>query len=335
MATKQKNLVAVTPGGDITEDMLAGEYFWYSIPDAMQSLTKVRKAWRDCGLDVDRLPKERRMEHVFQEACRLVERRTVEDTIVEIRAEAVLHTAEEVVYQITRHVWDEKNRVIEHPKALRAIWNKKDLALKFERLESANGAVQPIEDAIRQHVEKNATKVPGHKIRTILRHYVEEVGAENMRGNAGAVYFMPKVNPQKADKDGNREVIDGREFVGRIIAMLNAIYGRADVHRVPCVNDEGQRAYLEQKFVENCSEDVENFRDRALELVESKGARSRGFRKDVVENMLSARERLVERKAKFEKILGREIESLDQDMSLADSALRLFLEAADAGEVVA
>jgi hypothetical protein len=333
MATK-KNLVAVTPGGDITEDMLAGEYFWYSIPDAMQSLARVRKAWKDCGLDVERLPKVRRSEHVFQEACRLAERRTVNGEIVEIRAEAVLHTADEVVYQITRHVWDQKNRKIDHPKALRVTWNKKDGTLKFERLPGAGDEVKSIEDGIREHVEKNATKIPGHKLRTVLRHYVEDIGAENMRGNAGAVYFMPKANRYRS-KDGQVVDIDGREFVGQVIAMLTSIYGRADVHRVPCVNDEGQRAYLEQKFIENCSEDVESFRDRALELVESKDGRARGFRKDVVENMISARERFVERKSKFEKILGREIQSLEQDMTLADAALSKFLQAADQPEVAA
>lgn len=327
MATT-KNLVAVTPGGDITEDMLAGEYFWYSIPDAMQPLAKVRKAWKDNGLDVDRLPKARRPEHVFQEACRLVEQRTVNGTTVEVRAEQVLREGVEIVYQITRHVWDTEKRLIEHPKALRVTFNMADQALKFERLEGTRD--EGVEEKIRNHVEKNATKIPGHKLRTVLRHYIEEVGAENMRGNAGAVYFMPKMNPQK---DG--DVIDGREFVGNIIAMLRQVYGTADVHRVPCVNDEGQRAYLEQKFVENCSEDVEAFRDKALALAESKIQRARGFRKDAIENMISARERLDERKAKWEKILGREIQSLEQDMKLADAALSQFLQAADQPEVAA
>lgn len=326
MAAK-KNLVAVTPGGDITEDMLAGEYLWYSIRDEMQPLAKVRKAFKDNGLDVDRLPKARRLEHVFQEACRLVEQRTQNGSTVEIRAEQVLQTGTEVVYQITRHVWDTENRLIEHPKALRVTFGKGDASLKFDRLE---GADEGIEEKIRNHVEKNATKIPGHKLRTVLRHYIEHVGAENMRGNAGAVYFMPKVNPQK---DG--DVIDGREFITNILAMLRQVYGTVDAHRVPCVNDEGQRAYLEQKFVENCSEDVEAFRDKAIALAESKIQRARGFRKDAIENMISARERLDNRKAKWEKILGREIQSLEQDMKLADAALSQFLQAADQPEVAA
>ena len=55
MSPKTKNLVAVTPGGDITTDMLAGWYLLYSIGELSVPLSRVRKAFKDHGLDPDRL----------------------------------------------------------------------------------------------------------------------------------------------------------------------------------------------------------------------------------------------------------------------------------------
>src|SRR4051812_24770789 len=132
MATK--NLVAVTPGGDITEDMLAGEYLWYSIPEDMLSLASVRRHVQALGLDLDRFPKERRMEHVAQEACRKVEGVYQNGTRTEIRAEMVLRNNVEMIYQITKHVADKEKRVVDHPKALRVVFSYEKQTLKFEPL---------------------------------------------------------------------------------------------------------------------------------------------------------------------------------------------------------
>jgi hypothetical protein len=323
-----KNLVAVTPGGDITEDMLAGEYLWYSIPEDMLSLASVRRHVQALGLDLDRFPKERRMEHVAQEACRKVEGVYQNGTRTEIRAEMVLRNNTEMVYQITKHIADKEKRVVDHPKALRVIFSYEKQTLKFEPLgETERHEVKTIEEAIREHFEKNATKMPGHKLRTIIRHYLEDIGAENVRGQSGGIYFVPKVNPQK---DGS--VIDGREFVGALLALLEAIYKRRpEAHRVPCVNDEGQREYLKQVFIENCADDLEKYRDELLDLVRAQqdGKRKRGFRRDVVARLVEHRKVIDARRAQFADLLQDELGELDRNMKLADAALKKFLTEAD------
>lgn len=320
-----RNLVAVTPGGDITEDMLAGEYIWYSIPEDMVPLVTVRRHVKTVGLDVERFPKERRLEHVAQEACRKVEGVYQNGKRTEIRAEMVVRNNVEMVYQITKHVQNKEGRVIDHPKALRVVFNYKKNDIDFEPLAKSRADREEIAEIwrrIREHFDSNASKMPGHKLRTILRHYIEEVGGENMRGRSGGVYFMPKTNPQK---DGS--VIDGREFVGQVVGLLTLLYKVPDVHRVPCVNDEGQRAYLKQKFIENCSEDLEEYRENLLDLVASTtdGRRKRGFRRDKVNNLVAQREAIEERRAKFADILQDELKELDRNMKLADAALRKFL----------
>lgn len=324
------NLVAVTPGGDITDDMIAGYYTWFSITEDLIPLAKVRKAFKDAGLDVDVLPKERRPEHVVQEACRRVEKITQNGHRVEIRAEQVDRTRDVLIYQITRHVQDKAERVIEHPKALRVVYTFEGGKLDFEALDGAEmGEVQTLADQIQEHIAKNATKMPGHKLRTIVRHYLEDAGAENMRGGSGGVYFIPKSNPiatwnrlYKHHSDG----IDGDWLITAMQEVLGTIYGvKADMHKLPCVNDEGQREYLKRKFMENCQEDLKAFRDECLELVADKDKRVRGFRADLRDRIINQRAQMDARRQQFAHILGDTMDELDRDMKLADSALAKFI----------
>jgi hypothetical protein len=326
----KKNLVAVTPGGEITEDMLAGAYMWYSIPDAMMSIGTVRRAVKEVGLDLSRFPTGRRPEHVAQEACRKVEGVHQNGTREEIRAEQVVRDADAMIYQITKHVQDKDNRVIEHPKALRVIFDIKKGTLEYQPLGGADkGEVQDLIDKINDHFEKNSTKMPGHKLRTILRHYIEAVGGENVRGQSGGVYFLAKKLGTPALE------IDGLEFSAKIVALLTALYKTPDTHVVKCVNDEGERAYLKRKFIENCSEDLEDYREKLLELVRTKGDRKRGFREDMRANLIEQRKAIDARRARFADILQDELGELDRNMKLADSALKKFLTEAGDDRAVA
>lgn len=327
MASK-KNHVAVTPGGPVTEEMLAGAYLWYSIPDPVVSIARVRRAMRAAGLDDSRLPKDRRPEHVVQEACRRVEGTFTNGARTVIRAEQVLHAGGELVYQITKHVQDTAKRVVDHPRALRVTYVKSTGELKFEPIDrTPRREVRDLEEKIQEHFENNSTKIPGHRLRTILRHYIEAIGAENMRGNSGAVYFMPKRNPLPEGKlrDFHGAEVDGMAFLDSVEQMLVGVYGYPEFHRVPCINDEGQRGYLQRKFAENCDADLEAYRDELIELVKEK--RSRGFRRDLVNNLIERRKQIDARREKFETMLQVKMTELDTNMKLADQALRKFLEA--------
>jgi hypothetical protein len=326
----KKNLVAVTPGGDITEDMLAGAYMWYSIPDRMMSIATVRRAVKEVGLDLSRFPTDRRPEHVAQEACRQVEGVHQNGKRTEIHAEQVVRDADAMIYQITKHVQDKDERVINHPKALRVIFDIKKGVLEFQPFDGADKSeVQDLIDTITDHFEKNSTKMPGHKLRTILRHYIEAVGGENVRGQSGGVYFLAKKLGTPALE------IDGLEFSAKIVALLTALYKTPDTHVVKCVNDEGERAYLKRKFIENCSEDLEDYREKLLELVRTKGDRKRGFREDMRANLIEQRKAIDARRARFADILQDELGELDRNMKLADSALKKFLTEAGDDRAVA
>lgn len=324
-----ETLVAVTPGGDITDDMLAGYYTWFSIPETSISVAKVRKAFKDAGLDAEVLPKARRPEHVAQEAIRKVQRVTSNGHREEIRVEQVDRNKNYLIYQVTRHVQDKENRVIEHPKALRVIFSFADDTLEFEPLDGAKAEdVQPLIDEISANYDANATKMPGRKLRTHMRHYIEAAGAESMR-DSGAIYFLTKRNPIRTSSKlyaHHGPSIDGGELLESFDQMLSMVYGRSggsDFHIVPCVNDEGQRAYLARKFMENIADDLKSFRDECIELVSVE--RSKRPRADLRDRLIDQRAAIDDRRARFQDLLGTTMSDLDRDMQLADKALTKFI----------
>jgi hypothetical protein len=187
--------------------------------------------------------------------------------------------------------------------------------------------VQHLIDEISAHYEQHHGHIPGHKLRTIIRQYVEEAGAENMRGGVGGVYFMAKQN-ELATWSKLRAFhgasIDGREFVERLRMTLEDLYGRApNFHAIPCINDEGQREFLKRQFIENCADDLREYRDACIELVTDNNGRAP--RSDTMTRMVQRRKEIDMRRAKFAEILGETLGELDQNMRLADDALSEFL----------
>ena len=333
MSPATKNLVAVTPGGDITTDMLAGWYLLYSIGELSVPLSRVRKAFKDNGLDPDRLPKERRPEHVMMDACTKSQRISQNGVREEIRAQQVTRDEHFVIYQMTRHVHDEANRVIEHPKALRVLFSFEDNSLAFEPLEGAGMVdVQGLADEIQRYYDEHQSRMPGRSVRTYVRHYIEEAGGERIRDGA---YFIAKTHVLGSGsklREFHGDTIDGAGFIESIMGALGQIFQTStpDVHDIPCVNDEGQRAFLKRKFIENCAEDAEQFRNDCMELIAGKEDRRRAFRSDKREGLVARRKAMDERRAKFEAIVGEEIGELNRNLKLADQALAKFLVEANA-----
>lgn len=337
MTTATNNLVAVTPGGDITADMLAGWYILYSIGEQSVPLSRVRKAFRDNGLDDSRLPKERRPEHVMMDACTNAQRVSSNGHREEIRAQQVGRDDKFVIYQMTRHVHDLKeNRVIDHEKVLRVLYSFEDNVLIFEAIGGhTQEDVQPLQEEIQSYFDAHQSLLPGRSVRTYMRHYIEDAGAEYIRDGG---YFIAKTHklgghadaPRRKALEALREFhgdeIDGAQFIASVKGALSQIYkGRPDFHDIPCVNDEGQRAFLKRKFIENCTEELKGFRDDVMGLVAGKDERKRAFRTDKRDGLVAKRAEMNARRQKFAEILGETLGELDRDMKLADQALAKFL----------
>lgn len=327
MTTATQGLVALTPGGPITDDMLAGYYVIYSIGEEAIPLARVKKAFADHNLDGSRLPKGRRPEHVMQDACTKAQRIHVNGHKEEIRAQQIGRNKDFLMYQLTRHVHDLANRVIEHPKALRVLYSFDDSTLSFEPLDGADMTdVQSIADEIQTYYDAHQAVLPGRGLRTIIRHYIEAAGGEFIRDGA---YFLTKTTPLTQNsklRDHHGDAIDAAEFIASVRGALAQIYKtEPEFHPIPCVADEGQKAFLRRKFMENAAEDLKEFRDTCVDLVKGKDDRIRGFRRDLRDRLVSQRTEIDERRARFAEVLGDTLEELDRDMQLADKALAKFL----------
>jgi hypothetical protein len=195
-----QGMVAVGKG---SKAKLLGYIAWFSIPQDPIKISTLRKAWVVAGLDPTPLPRDQRAADVFKRAMREQEGKVTNDdrTITQTDVVDVMQTESEIVYQISRVVRDFDEKVVDYPKALRAIFNKEHETISFNPLGQVSRAdVLPMMNQIQDYYDQNAKTVTGNKVRGIVRNYIQtdadeqsgKVGlsGENMRGQAGGVYFV-------------------------------------------------------------------------------------------------------------------------------------------------
>lgn len=323
MPTAVDSLVAVTPGGAVTEDMIVGWIFYYSIPDEYKPATTIQRAMKAADLPEEWAPRARQKVHVFQEACRSAEGSRSNGKRREVVVNEVTNNNTKCAYQVTLRTWDDENEVIEHEKSMRVTFDKaKGNIDKFEPLDAeAFHELEGLVDEIREHFDSHAARIPGHKIRTIIRQQLEKAGAENMSDSGrSAIYFI---------ENAKRPLLDS---VAKFLSTLYTGKGghtRGSLHSIPMVNDEGQREMLKRKFVENCDEDLKQYRNMLLDLVKGQNERQRGYRADLLNNLQRRRRELTERVERFQGILNDSMAELDQSQELADKALAKLLREAE------
>lgn len=304
---KPRNVVAVTPGGDLTMDHILGWYAVSSIPDAGVSAAKLRRAWIAAGFDPKVVPKQRKAVHAFQVACRSVETRrqsttTNGDTLrtVEVRVDEVLENAAECVYQVTLLVRDEANRVIEHPKGMRIVFTKDEQTITTEPLDRDGYEAlvgSHVEESIREHFEANSNKVPGAKVREAVRKTLEGVNSTII---ARKMYFIPK--------GGRGQMEDLRE-------ALNDVYkdNEATFYTIPVAHDPGQRALIEAEF-------TANVRERTNKLLNETRDRDT-VRSDKLRNMLDERKEIITLVEKYKDMLDLSLNEADERVDVLNDAI--------------
>lgn len=304
---KPKNVVAVTPGGDITLDHIIGFYAMFTVPDQPVSASKLQRLWAGHGLPPGMVPTSRRTVNGFQVACRSVETRRKDGANhqEEIKVDEVLEDYDTCVYQITRMVRDKANREIEHPKAMRITFDKHAQAVSWEILDGgANAArLESIGDAILAHYEANAKKVPGARVRAAIRSLMRECGAQNVRRKAGGVYFVPK---------------DGKAYLDGLTEVLDGLWGDdAELHLIFAANAEGERELIERHFTANVSSEV----DEVLAEVTGSLTSSRKMRSDRLNNILAQRKTLGEHRERYADLLNEDLSTVNEKLDLLDAGL--------------
>lgn len=309
---QRKNVVAVTPGGDITLDHIMGFYALYTVPDKPVSTTKLNRLWVAEGLPHDLIPHERDAKHNFMHAVRQIETRSrntdSNSQRKEIEVDPVTETKDRVVYQVTSLIRDSLNEVINHPKAMRVVYDKSTQVITSETLDKNTGLdddeLESLTLRVQETFDNNATKTPGARVRASIRALMKDLGATNVRKKAGGVYFVPK---------------DGKEALDSLDRVIEGLWKEeGELHLIFAANADGEKELVERHFTVNVSEEVDSLMAEAVEALTGEG---RKLRKDRVGNMLRERAELGNQRAKYADLLGASLEETEGKLELLDQQL--------------
>lgn len=306
---RSRNVVAVTPGGQITMDMILGFIALCQVPNAPQSVAKLRRLWLAEGLDDTLIPKQRKPVHAFQAACRSVETRRTESLKVhEVKVDEVLENEKECVYQITRLVRNKDDKLIDHPKAMRLTFNKATGEIEADPLDKKTyRALKGLEDAVREDFERNSNRVPGAKIRRAVRATLRDQHATLIQ-NKG-VFFVPKAG--KIALDSIQNVLQG----------LYGDSGVAEMYVIPCANDEGERQMIARHFQANVTDHI----DKLLAEITMRLKSGNEVRKDRRESLVAERLRLNEAVERYRDMLDDKLLVVGEKMRYLDNGLEELL----------
>jgi hypothetical protein len=233
-----EGMVAVSDGKGVKA---LGYLTWFSIPDESVSLRTLKRALGVHGLPLSLAPRDTKAIDVFKRAMREQDGKHRDDetkVITETAVASVDETPDDCVYQISRITRDLNERVVDYPKAMRVIFNKRTEELHFNPLKDVpRTEVLPMMEAIQDYFDKNGSKVTGARVRSIVRNYlrnepdetrnVEGLSGENMRGKAGGIYFVPA-----------KHIVQ----LQALSDALNELYaGRAYLHAVPLADGASER----------------------------------------------------------------------------------------------
>lgn len=315
MSARKPKVIAVTPGGDITMDHIIGFYTLFHVPDAPVSAAKAHRLWVSEGLPPHLVPNAREMKHAFMAACKSIETRKRPEKgsansgrMTEVKAAMVLENADEVIYQITHHVRDPENSVINHPKQMRVVFDKTYETIEWESLDKRlnEDTLDDLGHSIERHFSANQTKLPGPRIRSAVRGLMQDLDGVNVRKRAGGVYFVPK--------DGAKDL----EALGRILTELYPDH-EGELHLIPCANADGEKEMIERHFNVNVTTEVDELMAEVTEALTGNG--DRRMRKDRVNNILQRRQQLAQHRGRYQKVLDTELEEVGEKVDLLDEQL--------------
>jgi len=301
-----KNLIAVKDGAP----NVMGYITMFTVPDRFVSASKLGRAWAANALPTHLIPADRKAVDTFKNACRSVEtRRTSSNRTVEVKVDQVEETYSECVYQITHMVRDHTQRQIDHPKAMRVVFDKMAETIVYEVLSKkyASGLDQ-IEAAIDDHYTTNLATVPGSKVRSAVRGLMNTVGAVNVRRKSGGVYFVP---------------VDGKGEIDNLTNVLDFLYGAdAEVHYIPCADEAYHLEMVQRHFTMNVSQEI----DETIARTADKLIADRKMRSDAVGNLLVRRKELGDLRTKYAGIVGDELATVNEKLELLDKQLKALVE---------
>jgi hypothetical protein len=291
-------------GGVIPREFLLGYGLAFTVPDRAVSGVRLVRVWGMSGLlDPDLVPRKREPVDAFRVACRSVEtrRRNGGEHVTEIKVDEIVNNPDECVYQITRMVRDKEHRVIEHPKAMRVVYHKEKGTINTEPLDPQTfRLLRGLADGIRDHFEKNATKVTGYKVREAIRRTLEHQGATLLKPS---LYFAP---------------VDSYEILIALRDVLEGLYSNSDagMFLFPQVNGEYEKGMIEDAFTMNTGAALD---EMLADVVNHQ--KSGQIRQDKLDNLFAKHANMQTTIERYKGLLNSELASVDEKRGLFMEAL--------------
>lgn len=194
---------------ELPPEQLAGQLVMTSYPDKPVPVNQFRSLLRDHGLDESLVPEKRPEVFDFQAACRSVETRrgVAANGRQMVAVGEVVTNQTESVYQITAEARDEANRVIEHRKGMRVIYDKARAndpvvggdPIRFEPIDSQTlyQSLSALADKINLRFRLTRGQVPGPKVREIMRNELRGMHGARWRDS---VWFVGMSHASEVEK---------------------------------------------------------------------------------------------------------------------------------------
>src|SRR5688500_5524907 len=124
-----KGMVAVSGAKGVK---ILGYLTWFSVPDEAVPLRRLKQQLAVHGLPPSLAPKDTKGIDTFKRAMREQEGRTrTNGHVVETTVAQVVETSEDCVYQVSTLTRDLDERVVDYPRAMRVIFDKRTEELHF------------------------------------------------------------------------------------------------------------------------------------------------------------------------------------------------------------
>lgn len=303
---------------ELPREQLAGMLVTTSISDRPVNANRLRDLMKANGLNDELVPNVRPEVFDFKTACRSVEtRRGIahegKRQIVTV-GEVVTNQAESV-YQITAEVRDEANRVIEHQKGMRVVYDKGragdpvvgDDPIRFEPIDSENlyRSLHELSDRINLHFRAHRGMLPGAKVREIVRASLRAMHATRW-SKGSSLWFVG---------------MPAEDKLTALRTVITSINEDATFDIMPLPNTADMRDMLEGKIATHVREDATKLVAEIAEILGNEKITQRQF-----DRLTAARREVTEHAEQMQALLGQEVATVDEAMRLMDGQLMAMWE---------
>lgn len=171
-----------------------------------------------------------------------------------------------------------------------------DLHLAAEEQQWLRDMIGPDGEKLRERFVHYCTHLDSHGVRTFVRQYLYLLGAINVKGNSGGLYFVPQKHAA--------ELRDLTSFVKSLGSQM---------HLIPLLDIVDQREMLAEAFVVDTMDEL---RALSIEMGKILEHKSRTITEDTYESYVSKAAALMTKASEYETLLDRNLDTATTELGL-------------------